>query len=166
MSKKKDPNIILRDKRLRALVRRKKNAVKETEGFGCPFLDRMVEEDYEIMERVIRLEHFVWNVVVEEKQDEKTGEAHKELTFGEFTAAANALDKRDRDLLVRQRRHMGAYQATLEQRMERICKRLSEQKGKRAGDVRDSMEKRDEDYRRHHAEEPGSENPVEVVFIL
>ena len=105
--------------------------------------------------------------LLEASSDEKTGEAHKELTFGEFTAAAaNALDKRDRDLLVRQRRHMGAYQATLEQRMERICKRLSEQKGKRAGDVRDSMEKRDEDYRRHHAEEPGSENPVEVVFIL
>ena len=79
---------------------------------------------------MIKLEHFIWNVVVEEKQDEKTGEAYKELTFGEFTAAANALDKRDRDLLVRQLRHMEAYQATLEQRMGRVCARLSEQKGK------------------------------------
>ena len=128
MSKKKDPNIVLRDKRLRDLVWQKKRAVKAASRFGCPFLDRMIDENYELLERMIKLEHFVWNVVAEEKRDEKTGEAYKELTFGEFTAAANALDKRDRDLLVRQRRHMGAYQATLEQRMGRICERLSEQK--------------------------------------
>ena len=128
MSKKKDPNIVLRDKRLRDLVWRKKRAVKAASRFGCQCLDRMIDENYELLERMIKLEHFVWNVVAEEKQDEKTGEDYKELTFGEFTAAANALAKRDRDLLVRQRRHMGAYQVTLEKRMGRICKRLSEQK--------------------------------------
>lgn len=128
MSKKKDPNIILRDKRLRDLVWRKKRVVKATSRFGCPFLDRMIDEDYELMERMIKLEHFVWDIRVEGKKDEKTGKVYAEITIGEFTNAANALDKRDRDLLVRQRRHMGAYQATLEQRMERICKRLSEQK--------------------------------------
>lgn len=130
MSKKKDPNLILRDKRLRALAQRKKNMVKETSKFGCPFFDRMVEEDYEIVERVIRLEHFVWNVVAEEKRDEKTGETYRELVFGEFTAAANALDKKDRDLLIKQRKYMSVYASTLEQRMERICKRLNQQKGK------------------------------------
>ena len=124
MSKKKDPNIILRDKRLRDLVWQKKRAVKAVSRFGCPFLDRMIDENYELIERMIKLEHFVWNVVAEEKQDEKTGEAYKELTFGEFTAAANELDKRDRGLLVRQLRHMEAYQATLEQRMGRVCERL------------------------------------------
>ena len=128
MSKKKDPNIILRDKRLRDLVWQKKRSVKAASRFGCPFLDRMIDENYELIERMIKLEHFIWNVVVEEKQDEKTGEDYEELTFGEFTAAANALDKRDRDLLVRQLRHMKAYQATLEQRMGRVYDKLSEQK--------------------------------------
>ena len=130
MSKKKDPNIVLRDKRLRDLVWQKKRAVKAASRFGCQFLDRMIDENYELLERMIKLEHFVWNVVAEEKQDEKTGEAYKELTVGEFTAAANALDKRDRDLLVRQLRHMEAYQSTLEQRMGRVYNKLSEQKGK------------------------------------
>lgn len=126
MSNKKDPNIILRDKRLRDLVRRKKNAVKETAGFGCPFLDRMVDEDYEIMERVIRLEHFVWKVELEPQKDAKTGKVYAEIiVLGEFTDAANALDKKDRDLLVKQHKHMTIYEATLEKRMERICKKLA-----------------------------------------
>ena len=128
MSKKKDPNIILRDKRLRALVQRKKNTVKETAGFGCPFLDRMIDEDYELVERVIELEHFIWNVRVEEKADEKTGETYEVFTLDGFTDAFNALDKKDRDLLVRQHKHMSAYEATLEQRMGRICERLESER--------------------------------------
>ena len=128
MSKKKDPNIVLRDKRLRDLVWQKKRSVKAASRFGCSFLDRMIDENYELRERMIKLEHFVWNVVVEEKKDEKTGETYEELTFGEFTAAANALDNKDRALLVKQRKHMGAYQATLEQRMDRVYNKLSEQK--------------------------------------
>ena len=129
MSKKKDPNIILRDKRLRDLVQRKKNAVKETAGFGCPFLDRMVDEDYEIMERVIRLEHFVWKVELEPQKDEKTGKIYAEIiVLGEFTDAANALDKKDRELLIKQHKHMSIYEATLEKRMERICKKLAAKK--------------------------------------
>lgn len=129
MSKKKDPNIILRDKRLRDLVQRKKNAVKETAGFGCPFLDRMVDENYEIMERVIRLEHFIWKVELEPQKDEKTGKIYAEIiVLGEFTDAANALDKKDRELLVKQHKHMSIYEATLEKRMERICKKLAAKK--------------------------------------
>ena len=128
MSKKKDPNIVLRDKRLRDLVRQKKYSVKAASRFGCSFLDHMIDENYELRERMIKLEHFIWNVVVEEKKDEKTGETYEELTFGEFTAAANALDNKDRALLVKQRKHMGAYQATLEQRMDRVYNKLSEQK--------------------------------------
>ena len=124
MSKKKDPNIILRDKRLRDLVRQKKYAVKAVSRFGCPFLDRMIDENYELTERMIKLEHFIWNVVAEEKKDKKTGEAYEELIFGEFTATANALDKKDRELLVKQHKHMTIYEATLEKRMERICKKL------------------------------------------
>lgn len=129
MSKKKDPNIILRDKRLRDLIQRKKNAVKETAGFGCPFLDRMVDEDYEIIERVIRLEHFIWKVELEPQKDEKTGKIYAEIiVLGEFTDAANALDKKDRELLVKQHKHMSIYEATLEKRMERICKKLAAKK--------------------------------------
>ena len=130
MSKKKDTNIILRDKRLRDLVWQKKRAVKAVSRFRCPFLDRMIDENYELLERMIKLEHFIWNVVVEEKKDEKTGEVYKELTFGEFTAAANTLDNKDRVLLVKQHKHMGAYQSTLEQRMGRVYDKLSEQKAK------------------------------------
>lgn len=118
MSKKKDPNIVLRDKRLRALVHRKKNMVKETAGFGCPFLDRMVDEDYELVERVIKLEHFLWKVEVKDGV----------VVLAAFTDAANALDKKDRELLVRQHKHMSAYEATLEQRMDRICERLESER--------------------------------------
>ena len=128
MSKKKDPNIILRDKRLRDHVWRKKRSVKAASRFGCPYLDRMIDENYELIERMIKLEHFIWNVVVEKKQDEKTGEAYEDITFGEFTAAANALDNEDRVLLVKQHKHMSAYQSTLEQRMGRVYDKLSEQK--------------------------------------
>ena len=114
MSKKKDPNIVLRDKRLRALVHRKKNTVKETAGFGCPFLDRMVDEDYELVERVVKLEHFLWKVEVKDGA----------VVLREFTDAANALAKKDRDLLIRQFKHMRGYQVALEQRMDRVYDRL------------------------------------------
>ena len=118
MSKKKDPNIILRDKRLRALVQRKKNTVKEIAGFGCPFLDRMVDEDYELVERVFKLEHFLWKVEVKDGA----------VVLREFTDAANALAKKDRDLLVRQYKYMMGYKDTLEQRMERIYDRLASER--------------------------------------
>ena len=125
MSKKKDPNIILRDKRLRDLVRQKKYAVKVASRFGCPFLDRIVEEDFELMERIIKLEHFVWEVGIEQQKDNKTGKVYAEIiVLGEFTDVANALDKKDRELLVKQHKHMSIYEATLEKRMERICKKL------------------------------------------
>ena len=118
MSKKKDPNIVLRDKRLRALVHRKKNTVKETAGFGCPFLDRMVDEDYELVERVIKLEHFLWKVEVKDGA----------VVLREFTDAANELAKKDRDLLVRQFKHMRGYQEALEQRMDRVYDRLASER--------------------------------------
>ena len=128
MSKKKDPNIILRDKRLRALVQRLKKVSKEVAKFGCPFLDRMVDEDYDLVERVIKLGHFLWNVKVERKEDRKTGETHYVFTSGEFTDAANALDKKDRDLLVRQYKHMMGYKNTLERRMDRVYDRLASER--------------------------------------
>ena len=118
MSKKKDPNIILRDKRLRALVQRKKNTVKEIAGFGCPLLDRMVDEDYELVERVFKLEHFLWKVEVKDGA----------VVLREFTDAANALAKKDRDLLVRQFKHMRGYQEALEQRMDRVYDRLASER--------------------------------------
>lgn len=110
MSKKKDPNIVLRDKRLRALVHRKKNMVKETAGFGCPSLDRMVDEDYELAERVVKLEHFLWKVEVKDGA----------VVLAAFTDAANALAKKYRDLLVRQYKYMMGYKDTLEQRIGRV----------------------------------------------
>ena len=129
MSKKKDPNIILRDKRLRDLVRQKKYAVKAASRFGCPFLDRMVEEDFELMERIIKLEHFVWEVGIEQQKDNKTGKVYAEIiTLGEFTDVANSFDKKDRDLLTKQHKYMTAYAAALKQRVVRVCDKLSEQK--------------------------------------
>lgn len=128
MSKKKDPNIILRDKRLRALVRQKKYAAQATSRFGCPCLDRMVDENYDLIERVIKLEHFIWNVRVDKKADKKTGEDYEVFIFDGFTDAFNALDKKDRDLLVRQHKHMLAYEAALEQRKGRICERLESER--------------------------------------
>lgn len=111
MSKKKDPNIVLRDKRLRDVARRYKNMVKETSVFGCQFLDRMVDENYELAERVVKLEHFLWKVEV------KDGVV---VILAAFTDAANALAKKDRDLLVRQYKYMMGYKDTLEQRIDRV----------------------------------------------
>ena len=110
MSKKKDPNIVLRDKRLRDAARRFKNTVKETSVFGCQFLDRMVDEDYELAERVVKLEHFLWKVEVKDVV----------VVLEAFTDAANALAKKDRDLLVRQYKYMMGYKDTLEQRIDRV----------------------------------------------
>ena len=118
MSKKKDPNIVLRDKRLRDVARRYKNTVKETSVFGCQFLDRMVDEDYELAERVVKLEHFLWKVEVKDGI----------VVLTSFTDAANALAKKDRDLLVRQFKHMRGDQEALEQRMDRICERLASER--------------------------------------
>ena len=119
MSKKKDPNIVLRDKRLRDVARRYKNTVKETSAFGCQFLDRMVDENYELAERVVKLEHFLWKVEV------KDGGV---VVLAAFTDAANALAKKDRDLLVRQYKYMMGYKDTLEQRMDRIYDRLASER--------------------------------------
>ena len=110
MSKKKDPNIVLRDKRLRDVARRYKNMVKETSVFGCQFLDRMVDEDYELAERVVKLEHFLWKVEVKDGI----------VVLTSFTDSANALDKKDRNLLVRQYKYMMGYKDTLEQRIDRV----------------------------------------------
>ena len=110
MSKKKDPNIILRDKRLRDVTRRYKNTVKETSVFGCQFLDHMVDENYELAERVVKLEHFLWKVEVKDGI----------VVLTSFTDSANALDKKDRNLLVRQYKYMMGYKDTLEQRIDRV----------------------------------------------
>ena len=110
MSKKKDPNIILRDKRLRDVARRYKNTVKETSVFGCQFLDRMVDEDYELAERVVKLEHFLWKVEVKDGI----------IVLTSFTDSANALAKKDRNLLVRQYKYMMGYKDTLEKRIDRV----------------------------------------------
>ena len=118
MSKKKDPNIVLRDKRLRDIARRYKNMVKETSVFGCQFLDRMVDEDYELAERVVKLEHFLWKVEVKDGA----------VVLREFTDAANAIAKKDRGLLVRQFKHMRGYQEALEQRMDRVYDRLASER--------------------------------------
>ena len=110
MSKKKDPNIVLRDKRLRDVARRYKNTVKETSAFGCQFLDRMVDENYELAERVVKLEHFLWKVEVKDGI----------IVLTSFTDAANALAKKDRNLLVRQYKYMMGYKDTLEKRIDRV----------------------------------------------
>lgn len=129
MSKKKDPNLILRDKRLRDIARFKKNEMKKAAKFNCPFLDRMIEEDYELMERVIRLEHFVWKVEIEPQKDEKTGEVYANvITLGELTEAAGLIGKKDLDLLIKQHRHMTDYEATLEKRMDRVYEQLAAKK--------------------------------------
>lgn len=114
MSKKKDPNIVLRDKRLRDVARQFKNTAKETSAFGCQFLDRMVDEDYELAVRVVKLEHFLWKFEVKDGV----------VVLTSFTDAANALAKKDRDLLIRQFKHMRGYQVALEQRMDRVYDRL------------------------------------------
>ena len=114
MSKKKDPNIVVRDKRLRTLAQSRKKTSKEMAKFGCTFFDRMVDEYYDLAERMIKIEHFVWKI--ENKDDA--------FAFGEFTDAAKALDKKDRDLIVRQYKHMAGYRDTLERRMDRVCERL------------------------------------------
>ena len=122
MSKKKDPNIVLRDKRLRELDIKHRRAVKEISKLGCEFLDRMVEEDFALSEKIIRLEHFVWNVQIEDVTDEKTGKKISEIIIlGSFTENAARFSKKMLKLLEKQHAAMTVYRGALEERMHIVA---------------------------------------------
>lgn len=126
MSKKKDPNLVLRDKRLRELEFKRRRTVKEVAKLGCAFLDRMVEEDFALSEKIIKLEHYVWNVEIEDVTDEKTGKKISEvIILPSFTANVDdktAFGKKMLKLLEKQHRSMTVYRGALEKRMELIVK--------------------------------------------
>lgn len=133
MSKKKDPNLVLRDKRLRELEFKRRRTVKEVAKLGCAFLDRMVEEDFALSEKIIKLEHYVWNVEIEDVTDEKTGKKISEvIVLPSFTANVDdktAFGKKMLKLLEKQHRSMTVYRGALEERMELIVKSLTTKKG-------------------------------------
>ena len=132
MSKKKDPNLVLRDKRLRELEFKRRRTVKEVAKLGCAFLDRMVEEDFALSEKIIKLEHYVWNVEIEDVTDEKTGKKiSKIIVLPSFTANVDdktAFGKKMLKLLEKQHRSMTVYRGALEERMELIVKSLTTKK--------------------------------------
>ena len=132
MSKKKDPNLVLRDKRLRELEFKRRRTVKEVAKLGCAFLDRMVEEDFALSEKIIKLEHYVWNVEIEDVTDEKTGKKISEIiVLPSFTANVDdktAFGKKILKLLEKQHRSMTVYRGALEERMELIVKSLTTKK--------------------------------------
>lgn len=132
MSKKKDPNIVLRDKRLRKLDFKRRQTVKELAKLGCAFLDRMVEEGFALSEKIIKLEHYVWNVEIEDVTDEKTGKKMSEtIVLPSFTANVDektAFGKKMLNLLKKQHRSMTVYRGALEDRMELIVKNLTAKK--------------------------------------
>ena len=133
MSKKKDPNLVLRDKRLRELEFKRRRTVKEVAKLGCAFLDRMVEEDFALSEKIIKLEHYVWNVEIEDVTDEKTGKKISEvIVLPSFTANVDdktAFGKKMLKLLEKQHRSMTVYRGALEERMELIVKSHTTKKG-------------------------------------
>ena len=130
MSKKKDPNLVLRDKRLRELEFKRRRTVKEVAKLGCAFLDRMVEEDFALSDKIIKLEH--WNVEIEDVTDEKTGKKISEIiVLPSFTANVDdktAFGKKMLKLLEKQHRSMTVYRGALEERMELIVKSLTTKK--------------------------------------
>ena len=132
MSKKKDPNLVLRDKRLRELEFKRRRTVKEVAKLGCAFLDRMVEEDFALSDKIIKLEHYVWNVEIEDVTDEKTGKKISEIiVLPSFTANVDdktAFGKKMLKLLEKQHRSMTVYRGALEERMELIIKSLTTKK--------------------------------------
>lgn len=132
MSKKKDPNLVLRDKRLRELEFKRRRTVKEVAKLGCAFLDRMVEEDFALSDKIIKLEHYVWNVEIEDVTDEKTGKKISEIiVLPSFTANVDdktAFGKKMLKLLEKQHRSMTVYRGALEERMELIVKSLTTKK--------------------------------------
>lgn len=132
MSKKKDPNLVLRDKRLRELEFKHRRTVKEVAKLGCAFLDRMVEEDFALSDKIIKLEHYVWNVEIEDVTDEKTGKKISEIiVLPSFTANVDdktAFGKKMLKLLEKQHRSMTVYRGALEERMELIVKSLTTKK--------------------------------------
>lgn len=135
MSKKKDPNLILRDKRLRELEFKRRRTVKEVAKLGCAFLDRMVEEDFALSEKIIKLEHYVWNVEINDVTDENTGKKISEvIVLPSFTANVDdktAFGKKMLKLLEKQHRSMTVYRGALEERMELIVKNLTNQNTKK-----------------------------------
>ena len=132
MSKKKDPNLVLRDKRLRELEFKRRRTVKEVAKLGCAFLDRMVEEGFALSEKIIKLEHYVWNVEINDVTDEKTGKKISEvIVLPSFTANVDdktAFGKKMLKLLEKQHRSMTVYRGALEERMELIVKNLTTKK--------------------------------------
>ena len=132
MSKKKDPNLVLRDKRLRELEFKRRRTVKEVAKLGCAFLDRMVEEDFALSYKIIKLEHYVWNVEIEDVTDDKTGKKISEIiVLPSFTANVDdktAFGKKMLKLLEKQHRSMTVYRGALEERMELIVKSLTTKK--------------------------------------
>ena len=129
MSKKKDPNLVLRDKRLRELEFKRRRTVKEVAKLGCAFLDRMVEEDFALSEKIIKLEHNVWNVEIKDVTDEKTGKKISEIivlpSFTQNVDSTTATGKKMLKLLEKQHRYMTVYRGALEERMELIVKNLT-----------------------------------------
>lgn len=133
MSKKKDPNLVLRDKRLRELEFKRRRTVKDVAKIGCDFLDRMVEEYFALSEKIIKLEHYVWNVEINDVKDEKTGKKTSEIiVLPSFTANVDdktAVGKKMLKLLEKQHRSMTVYHGALEERMDLIIKNFTAKNG-------------------------------------
>lgn len=132
MSKKKDPNLILRDKRLRELEFKRRRTVKKAAKLGCAFLDRMVEEYFALSDKIIKLEHYVWNVEIENVTDEKTGKKISEVvilpSFTKNVDSTTSVGKKMLKLIEKQHRSMTVYHGALEERMELIAKNLTTKK--------------------------------------
>ena len=92
----------------------------------------MVEEGFALSEKIIKLEHYVWNVEIEDVTDEKTGKKMSEIiVLPSFTANVDektAFGKKMLNLLKKQHRSMTVYRGALEDRIELIVKNLTAKK--------------------------------------
>lgn len=106
MSKKKDPNEVAFNKRMREIARLRKTALTKTFKDN-PVAARVATETFDLTERLCKLERFLWKSVVREDGSETCV----------FTDAAMALHPKHRKLLVRQHKAMAAYMNILGERI-------------------------------------------------
>lgn len=113
MSKKKDPNEVLMNKRLREVDTFEKRELKRVAPLKNEEITGLVTENYRVMRQVISLEHKLWNVSVE-----RVGEDVDVITLDPPTKFMESLPKKEQTIMTRMHKGLSMYEANLEKHIE------------------------------------------------
>ena len=105
MGKKKDPNEVAFNKRMREIACLRKKALKTFK--NNPVASRAADEMFDLAERLCKLARFLWKPMINDDGDK----------IFIYTDVARALNPKHRQLLVRQHKVMEAYMDILSERI-------------------------------------------------